>query len=126
MVDPPSDARNYELGWHDDIEYAYLADRGLDERHIGELSGRKGESDDVLKRRLTAFRAFQRIPLPTWGGRPELGTLISVISAIPYVLPAFGPGPGTRFRSRSRLRSSVSPSHRPKSRSLAGDRADCS
>lgn len=72
MIDTSPKSTTYELGWHDDIDYAYAADRGLDKQHIRDLSGRKGESADVLKRRLTAFRAFQQMPMPAWGGGREL------------------------------------------------------
>jgi len=72
MIDASSNAGTYELGWHDEIDYAYTAGRGLDEHHIRDLSARKGESADVLERRLTAFRAFRRMPMPTWGASGEL------------------------------------------------------
>jgi len=72
MIDASSNAGTYELGWHDEIDYTYTADRGLDEQHIRDLSARKGESADVLQRRLTAFRAFRRMPMPTWGAGGEL------------------------------------------------------
>jgi Fe-S cluster assembly protein SufB len=72
MMDPSSSAGTYQLGWHDDIEYVFAAERGLNERQVRDLSARKGESVDVLENRLTAYRAFQRIPMPTWGGSREL------------------------------------------------------
>jgi Fe-S cluster assembly protein SufB len=75
MIETTPNVGTYELGWHDEIDYAYAADRGLDEQHIRDLSVRKGESADVLKRRLTAFRAFRRMPMPTWGAGRELARI---------------------------------------------------
>jgi hypothetical protein len=31
MVDTSSSAGTYGLGWHDEIDYVYVADRGLNE-----------------------------------------------------------------------------------------------
>jgi len=72
MDDASLDIRAPGLGWRDQLEYVYASDRGLDEQHIRDLSIRKGESTDVLERRLRAFHAFQRLPLPTWGGGGDL------------------------------------------------------
>ena len=75
MVDTSSNAETYGLGWRDEIDYVYAADRGLDEQHIRDLSARKGESADVLERRLTALRAFRQMPMPTWAGNGELASI---------------------------------------------------
>ena len=72
MVYSSSDSGTYQLGWRDEIDYVCASDRGLDEQHIRELSAHKDESTDVLERRLTAYRAFQQIPMPTWGGSEAL------------------------------------------------------
>ncbi|MDX2342557.1 MAG: Fe-S cluster assembly protein SufB [Acidimicrobiia bacterium] len=72
MVNRPPEVGTYRLGWHDQIEYEYSASRGLDELIVRDLSARKGESQDVLDRRLAALEAFLRMPMPVWGGDGEL------------------------------------------------------
>ncbi len=72
MVDTSSSAGTYGLGWHDEIDYVYVADRGLNEQHVRDISMRKGEPAGVLQRRLTALQTFQRMPMPSWGGSGEL------------------------------------------------------
>ncbi len=52
MIDTSPKSTTYELGWHDDIDYAYAADRGLDKQHIRDLSGDRtlikfGTGDEV-------------------------------------------------------------------------------
>lgn len=75
MVDMSLNAETYELGWHDQIDYVHASGRGLNDELICDLSAYKGESADVLERRLAAFRAFQRMPMPAWAGDGEMDSI---------------------------------------------------
>ena len=52
---------------HDDIHYAHLARKGLDEKVIRSISELKGEPEWMLDLRLKAFNVFRRKAMPTWG-----------------------------------------------------------
>jgi FeS assembly protein SufB len=62
------DLGKYKLGWSDVEEYVYKPKRGLNEDIIREMSWMKGEPDWMRDLRLKSYRAFQRRPMPTWGG----------------------------------------------------------
>jgi len=66
MVD--LDLSKYQLGWSDDVDYVFKPRRGLDEALIREMSGMKGEPKWMLDFRLKSLRAFEKRPMPTWGG----------------------------------------------------------
>ncbi|MFB6191337.1 MAG: Fe-S cluster assembly protein SufB [Candidatus Nanohaloarchaea archaeon] len=51
----------------------YRADKGLSEQLIRDISEEKDEPEWMLKRRLKAFRHFQKRPMPDWG--PDLSEL---------------------------------------------------
>jgi len=65
-TDKSASSDTYQLGWVDPVEYIYASGPGLDERVVRDISERKGESEQVLARRLRALRAFRSIPVPTW------------------------------------------------------------
>lgn len=75
MSRPSSIGEGYQLGWHDPIDYVFAADQGLDEAVIRRISAEKGERPDILERRLAAYEAFRRIPVPAWAGNGELASL---------------------------------------------------
>ncbi len=58
----------YKLGWHDEVDYAFKAKKGLSEDVIRDMSRMKGEPQWMLDFRLKAYQRFLRRPIPTWGG----------------------------------------------------------
>lgn len=75
MVEAPGESNAYSLGWRDPIQYVFASKQGLDDKVIREISDVKHESPEILQRRLTAFRAFDELPIPTWGGNGELAEI---------------------------------------------------
>ncbi|MBN9612184.1 MAG: Fe-S cluster assembly protein SufB, partial [Actinobacteria bacterium] len=57
----------YEFGWHDADEAGAVAQRGLNEAVVRNISGLKNEPEWMLQRRLKALQIFGRKPMPTWG-----------------------------------------------------------
>ena len=62
------DLGRYKLGWSDAEDYVFKPKRGLDTDILNEMSWMKGEPDWMLKNRLKSLRAFERRPMPNWGG----------------------------------------------------------
>ena len=62
------DLSKYQLGWHDDVDYVFKPRKGLDEALLTEMSQMKGEPQWMRDFRLKSFRAFQKRPMPNWGG----------------------------------------------------------
>src|SRR3546814_13045320 len=62
------DLSKYALGWSDAEDYVFKPKKGLNEDIIREMSWMKGEPDWMLDFRLRAYRAFEKRPMPTWGG----------------------------------------------------------
>jgi Fe-S cluster assembly protein SufB len=52
---------------HDDIRYAHLMKKGIDEKVVRTISELKGEPDWMLDIRLKAFEVFRKKPMPIWG-----------------------------------------------------------
>jgi Fe-S cluster assembly protein SufB len=77
----------YQLGWHDEVEYAFTPRKGLDETVIREMSGMKKEPEWMLQYRLKAYQRFLRKPIPQWGGGGALNT-IDFDDIYYYVKPA--------------------------------------
>ena len=69
------DLGSYQLGWHDDVEYAFTPRKGLDEDVIREISALKGEPEWMLAFRLKAYDRFLKKPIPQWGGGGLLNTI---------------------------------------------------
>lgn len=63
----------YEYGWHDSDAAGSVAKRGLDADVVRYISKAKNEPEWMLKRRLKAYKTFERKPIPTWG--PDLSNL---------------------------------------------------
>src|SRR3546814_8007855 len=62
------DLSKYALGWSDAEDYVFKPKKGLNEDIIREMRWLKGEPDWMLDFRLRAYRAFEKRPMPTWGG----------------------------------------------------------
>ncbi|MBM3661667.1 MAG: Fe-S cluster assembly protein SufB [Actinobacteria bacterium] len=62
------DLSKYSLGWSDAEDYVFKPKKGLDEAIVREMSWMKGEPDWMLDFRLKSLRAFDRRPMPNWGG----------------------------------------------------------
>ena len=57
----------YEYGWHDSDEAGQIAQRGLNEDVVRNISALKNEPEWMLKTRLKALRLFDKKPMPSWG-----------------------------------------------------------
>jgi Fe-S cluster assembly protein SufB len=62
------DLGRYKLGWSDEEDYVFKPKRGLSTDIVNEMSWMKGEPDWMLQRRMKSLRAFERRPMPNWGG----------------------------------------------------------
>jgi len=51
----------------DTVNTKFIADQGLNEKVVREISRQKNESEWMLKKRLDAFALFQKTPLPNFG-----------------------------------------------------------
>jgi FeS assembly protein SufB len=79
----------YKLGWHDDVEYEFKPEKGLNEKIIRQMSGMKGEPAWMLDKRLKAYQRFLRKPIPQWGGGGALNE-IDFDDIYYYVKPSGG------------------------------------
>ena len=57
----------YSAGWHDDVEYTYRSERGLNRRVVEEISSMKSEPNWMRQFRLDALEHFEARPMPQWG-----------------------------------------------------------
>jgi len=62
------DLSKYQLGWNDAEDYVFKPKRGLDEAIVREMSWMKKEPKWMLDYRLKSLRAFEKRPMPNWGG----------------------------------------------------------
>ena len=62
------DLSKYSLGWSDEEDYVFKPKKGLTEAIVREMSWMKGEPDWMLDFRLKSLRAFEKRPMPNWGG----------------------------------------------------------
>jgi Fe-S cluster assembly protein SufB len=68
------DQDSYEHGYSFNTkDYAFQAEKGLDEAIVKKISGMKQEPDWMLKNRLAGFKEFQNKKIPSWG--PDLSDL---------------------------------------------------
>ncbi|MGH8927271.1 MAG: polymorphic toxin-type HINT domain-containing protein, partial [Acidimicrobiia bacterium] len=79
----------YKLGWHDEIEYEFKPEKGLNEDVIRQMSAMKGEPTWMLDFRLKAYKRFLRKPIPQWGGGGALNE-IDFDDIYYYVKPSGG------------------------------------
>ncbi|MGI8613616.1 MAG: Fe-S cluster assembly protein SufB, partial [Nocardioidaceae bacterium] len=61
----------YEYGWADSDSAGSIAQRGLSEAVVRDISGKKSEPAWMLDLRLKGLKLFHRKPMPSWGA--ELG-----------------------------------------------------
>jgi len=57
----------YEYGWHDSDEAGAIAERGLNESVVRNISALKDEPEWMLDLRLKGLKLFGKKPMPTWG-----------------------------------------------------------
>jgi FeS assembly protein SufB len=60
------DLSKYQLGWHDDVEYAFTPKKGIDEGVVDQISWWKGEPEWMRQFRQRAHRLFERKPMAPW------------------------------------------------------------
>jgi Fe-S cluster assembly protein SufB len=60
------DLSKYDLGWSDDVEYAFTPQKGLNEGVVEQISWWKGEPRWMTERRLRALKLFERKPMAEW------------------------------------------------------------
>ncbi|MDA0269414.1 MAG: Fe-S cluster assembly protein SufB [Chloroflexi bacterium] len=63
---------DYKWGFHDDEKPLFMADKGLDENLLRQMSAMKNEPAWMLEQRLDAYRTFLTLDDPKWAGSPEL------------------------------------------------------
>jgi Fe-S cluster assembly protein SufB len=57
----------YQFGWADSDEAGAIAQRGLNEDVVRDISSKKSEPQWMLDLRLKGLKLFHRKPMPTWG-----------------------------------------------------------
>jgi Fe-S cluster assembly protein SufB len=62
------DLDTYKFGWHDSDDYVFQPKRGLSREVVEEISFLKDEPKWMRDVRLRAYEAFERRPMPSWGG----------------------------------------------------------
>ncbi|HET8994719.1 MAG TPA: Fe-S cluster assembly protein SufB, partial [Rhodococcus sp. (in: high G+C Gram-positive bacteria)] len=60
---------HYEYGWSDSDAAGAVAQRGLSEDVVRDISSKKSEPDWMLDIRLKALRTFDKKPMPVWGSK---------------------------------------------------------
>ncbi len=59
---------DYQYGFHDEENYVYKAERGLDRDKVIQISKMKNEPEWMLEFRLKAYDHYVKRPMPNWGG----------------------------------------------------------
>ena len=57
----------YQFGWHDTDAAGAIAQRGLSEDVVKNISALKDEPQWMLDLRLKGLKMFRRKPMPSWG-----------------------------------------------------------
>ena len=60
------DLSRYQLGWHDQVEYAFVPEKGLSREVVEQISWWKGEPDWMRRIRLRSLEVFARKPMAEW------------------------------------------------------------
>jgi len=72
MTTQPKDlVGEYQWGFHDDEQPLFIAEKGLNEEKIRQMSAMKGEPEWMLEQRLEAYQSFLEQENPKWAGSPE-------------------------------------------------------
>jgi Fe-S cluster assembly protein SufB len=68
------DLGRYQLGWRDDVEYAFVPEKGLNAAVVEQISWWKGEPEWMRRKRLRALATFSAKPMLPWFAEnmPEL------------------------------------------------------
>ncbi len=59
---------HYQYGFHEPEHYVFKSKRGLDESVVREISWHKNEPNWMRQFRLRSLMAFEKKPMPVWGG----------------------------------------------------------
>lgn len=59
----------YKLGHHDELAYAYKSGKGLTAKLVSEIAAMKNEPEWMRASRLKALTIYEKMPVPTWGGK---------------------------------------------------------
>jgi len=62
---------HYDYGWSDPDAAGAVAQRGLSEAVVRDISAKKNEPEWMLDIRLKALRTFDKKPMPVWGSNLE-------------------------------------------------------
>ncbi len=60
------DLSKYQLGWSDEVEYAFTPEKGINEGVVEQISWWKGEPRWMANMRLRSLRTFERKPMAPW------------------------------------------------------------
>jgi len=78
--------REYDYGFHDDVNPTYSTGKGLTEEIVRNISKVKNEPDWMLEYRLKSLELFHKLPMPDWG--PDLSGID--FDDYPTVVPITG------------------------------------
>ena len=70
---PPLPGGEYKYGFRDDARILFTTGKGLDEEVVRKISEVKGEPEWMLQYRLNSLKAFEELPMPSYG--PDLSFL---------------------------------------------------
>lgn len=59
----------YKLGHHDELAYTYKSGKGLTAKLVSEIAAMKNEPEWMRASRLKALTIYEKMPVPTWGGK---------------------------------------------------------
>ncbi len=60
------DLTKYDLGWSDEVEYAFTPEKGINAGVVDQISWWKGEPQWMTKFRQRSLRLFERKPMAEW------------------------------------------------------------
>ena len=66
MVSFDLDLSKYDLGWSDEVEYAFTPEKGINPGVVEQISWWKGEPRWMTQMRQRAFKLFERKPMAEW------------------------------------------------------------
>ena len=60
------DLSKYDLGWSDDVQYAFTPEKGINPGVVEQISWWKGEPNWMTAKRMRALRLFDKKPMAEW------------------------------------------------------------
>ena len=60
------DLSKYDLGWSDEVEYAFAPEKGINPGVVEQISWWKGEPRWMTQFRQRAYKLFERKPMAEW------------------------------------------------------------